>query len=308
VGDGDRVRRSQSQQRERQRRGALGAVRRGRPALDAGRARLSPAADPGSVSELLGSIERWAGATEWCRWLELAGSLGRGAGDELSDIDAGIGVDLEALSYDQARSAALAAARTFAPVSDELIQALGTEAEPRDHLIVQYGDGRQLSLVVMDARARPGLPPEARAVLDRDGTLARPWRPAVYEADAAVRREWAFLAWISLGDCARHLVRGRRWRAVAALQEARAETWKLIAAELGVGYPGFGSVSVDSAGLAPPPELEHSLPGDLRPESILAAADALARTLAPLSRELDVAGVEQATRARLRLCADVMGS
>ncbi len=173
---------------------------------------------------------------------------------------------------------------------------------------MQYADGRQLSLVVMDARARPGLPPEARAVLDRDGTLARPWRPAVYDADAAARREWAFLAWVSLGDCARQLVRGRRWRAVTALQEARAETWKLIAAELGVGYPGFGPVSVESAGLAPPPGLERSLPSDLRPESLLAAAAALAQTLAHLSRELDVAGVEQATRARLRLCSGVVGS
>lgn len=302
MDDGDRVRRGPSGERERQRRVDFGAVRRGRPALHAGRTRLSP----GSVSELLGSLERWAEATEWCRWLELAGSLGRGAGDELSDIDAGIGVDLDALSYAGALSAALAAARTFAPVSDELIQALGTDAEPRDHLIVQYEDGRQLSLVVMDAGARPGLPPQARAVLDRDGTLARPWRPAVYDADAATQREWAFVAWVSLGDCARHLMRDRRWRAVGALQEARAETWKLIAADLGVGYPGFGAVSVESAGLAPPGELERSLPADLRPESVLAAAGALMETLASLSRGLDVAGVEQATRGRLRLCADVV--
>jgi hypothetical protein len=161
-----------------------------------------------------------------------------------------------------------------------------------------------LSLVVMDARARPGLPPDARALVDRDGTLARPWRPAVYDADATDRREWAFLAWVSLGDCARHLARGRAWRAVAALQAAREETWKLIAAALGVGYPGFGAVSVESEGLAPPTELERSLPGDLRTESILDAAEALAGTLAELSRELEVAGVEQAARGRLRYCAD----
>lgn len=103
---------------------------------------------------------------------------------------------------------------------------------------MQYGDGRQLSLVVMDSLARPGLPPDARAVVDRDGRLAHAWRPAAYDADAAGRREWAFLAWVGLGDCARHLVRGRCWRAVGALHEARDQTWKLIAAELGVGYPG----------------------------------------------------------------------
>jgi hypothetical protein len=158
----------------------------------------------------------------------------------------------------------------------------------------------------MDAHARPGLPPDARAVVDRDGTLAHAWRPAVYDADAADRREWAFLAWVSLGDCARHLVRGRGWRAVGALQDAREQTWKLIAAELRVGYPGFGAVSVENAGLAPPSELGRSLPGDLRPGSILAAAMALVEVLTPLSGELDVVGVQRATRERMRHCADAL--
>jgi hypothetical protein len=155
----------------------------------------------------------------------------------------------------------------------------------------------------MDARARPGLPPGARALVDRDGTLARPWRPDAHDADAAVCREWAFLAWLSLGDCARHLIRGHSWRAVDSLQQAREETWKLVAASLGIGYPGFGAVSVENAGLEPPIGLALSLPGDLRAGSILAAAEALAATVAPLSRDLDVAGVERAARERLDQCA-----
>jgi hypothetical protein len=41
---------------------------------------------------LVRRLQSWAADTPWVEWLELSGSLGRGAGDELSDVDAGIGV------------------------------------------------------------------------------------------------------------------------------------------------------------------------------------------------------------------------
>lgn len=66
----------------------------------------------------------WASAQEWCDWLELAGSLGRGAGDKLSDIDAGLGVTGE--SFDDAVAATVRAARGFAPVADSLVQSFRT--------------------------------------------------------------------------------------------------------------------------------------------------------------------------------------
>ncbi len=43
--------------------------------------------------DLVDRLHRWAEAQPWIDWLELGGSLGRGAGDAWSDLDAGIGVD-----------------------------------------------------------------------------------------------------------------------------------------------------------------------------------------------------------------------
>src|ERR1700710_2811047 len=90
---------------------------------------------------LVRQLRDWAEATPWCLWVELGGSLGRGAGDELSDVDAGIGVSVDA---GRARAAAMAAVGEFAPVAGRMVQRLGT----LDHLMVQYRNGRQLSLVI----------------------------------------------------------------------------------------------------------------------------------------------------------------
>ena len=47
---------------------------------------------PNGPRELVGKLTRWVEATPRASWLELSGSLGRGAGDEHSDVDAGVGV------------------------------------------------------------------------------------------------------------------------------------------------------------------------------------------------------------------------
>lgn len=91
--------------------------------------------------QIVAQLRDWAEATPWCQWLELAGSLGRGAGDQLSDVDAGIGVDRD-YPFTRAREEALAAAMAFSPVADSLIQPFGTDPAPSDHVIIQYADGR----------------------------------------------------------------------------------------------------------------------------------------------------------------------
>ena len=243
-------------------------------------------------------LRRWADATSWCEWLELAGSLGRGAGDDWSDVDAGCGV-AAGQDLDAARDDALAAVREFGPVADTLVQSLATPAEPAEHVVVQYTDGRQLSLVVMPATQRRGLPPGAQVLLDRTGRLANAWQPGSFAATPEQRREWAFLAWWALGDVAKHARRGSLWRAVGSLDEARNHAWRLHAAALGVDYPVFGAVSVENAGLRAPQGLEATLPRDLDPASIRRAAGALAGILTGLSEDLDVSGVRQAALARL---------
>ncbi|WP_298327362.1 hypothetical protein [Haloactinopolyspora sp.] len=248
---------------------------------------------------LVESLTRWAEATPWCDWLELGGSLGRGAGDADSDVDAGVGVELADASYLERRDAALAAARTFAPVADELVQHLGSDERPADHLVMQYTDGRQLSLVVMAAQNRPGLPPGSRALLDRTGRLAEPYVPDVATAKPERQREWAFLAWWALTDVAKHAKRGSVWRAVESLHEARTHAWRLHAARADLDYPAFGVISVENAAAAVPTEMGATLPA-ADPSSIIAAAVRLSRVLDRLTESAGVAGVRAEALRRLR--------
>lgn len=253
--------------------------------------------------ELVERLRSWAEATSWCEWLELAGSLARGAGDELSDVDAGLGVLIEGGSYAERRDAALEAARGFATVADTLVQHLGTAEKPADHLVVQYSDGRQLSVVVMPAGERPGLPPGSRALLDRTGRLATPFVPSSATADDEQQREWAYLAWWALSDVAKHAGRGAVWRAVESLHEARTHAWRLHAARLELDYPGFGVVSVENVDGERPVAMDRTLPASADPADLLAAARVLADVLDELaagrSGALGVDGVRTEALRRL---------
>jgi hypothetical protein len=245
--------------------------------------------------QLVEQLRAWAAGVDWCVWLELGGSLGRGAGDEESDVDAGLGVS-EAILYGDARNEVLNAARGFAPVADDVVQPFGVGME---HLIVQYADGRQLSLVVSPAANRKGLPPGSRALLDRNGVLQQQWNPDALTAPPGQLREWAFLAWWGLGDVAKHAARGKVWRAVASLNEARDLTLQLYAASVGVDYPVFGAVSLQNADVTLPLGLEASLPSAADPAELLRAARALATELQPLSAAHQVEGLRAVVCRRL---------
>ncbi len=247
--------------------------------------------------QIVAQLRQWAEATPWCQWVELAGSLGRDAGDARSDVDAGIGVAADH-PFAQARDEAIAAARSFAVVADDLVQPLSSDP-PADHLVIQYEDGRQLSLVVSLGRLRPGLPPGSQAAFDRTGQLAEPWRPDSLTASPDQLREWAFLAWWALLDVSKHSARLSLWRALTSLDEARGLTWKLHAASLGVDYPAFGPVSVENAGRPAPGGIEHSMPARPDPGLILAAAKALATVLGPLTTDLDVERIRRLATAQL---------
>lgn len=231
------------------------------------------AADP---AELVQRLTDWAAEQPWVDWLELGGSLGRGAGDAWSDLDAGIGVTGDDLEV--RRDEAVRAVSAFAPVAGTLIQ--GWQAG--SHCIVAYADGRQLSLVVAPADFRSGKPPESRALLDRTGRLAVPVPAERLATAPETLREWGFLAWIAIGDAARHAVRGHRWRALRSLTEGRDLVWQLWGADRGVVYPAFGVVSVENADLPEPPGILGTHPADLDQDSLLDAAEALGRVLSGL--------------------------
>jgi hypothetical protein len=243
---------------------------------------------------LVRQLHDWATAIPWVAWLELAGSLGRGAGDEQSDIDAGLGVS-DAEPREVLRDRTLAAVREFASVADDHVQPWGDG----DHLMVQYADGRQLSLVVLPACYRTGLPPGATALLDRHGALSQTRRPASADATQEQLREWAFLSWWGLADVVKHAERGNVWRAITSLNEVRDLVWRLHAAALGVDYPLFGAVSVENADLPAPQGISATLPASDTAQDIVAAASATALVLTPLTARHDVAGLRAVAMRRL---------
>lgn len=256
---------------------------------------VTPQPAPSGPAELLDRLTQWAAGTEWIEWLELAGSLGRGAGDALSDIDAGIG--LTSGSAPEKLDEVQDALCQFAPVAAVLRQQLGPEST---HVIVVYRDGRQLSVVVSLATSRRGLPPEATAVVDKAGRLATSLDRRRWDPDPDTRREWTFLACLESADALKHAGRGRLWRAIRSLNEARDHYLQLLAADEQLIFPQFGAVSLDNAGRPIPDQLADTLVGALDARAITAAAHALVRMLEPYVTEHDLDQLVTAVRPPLR--------
>jgi hypothetical protein len=212
------------------------------------------------------------------RWFELGCSLARGAGDDLSDVDCAVGVDEQ--RWDDARALGRRAADSLGPVADRMQQTFtGRGPEPCWHQFTLYQDGSQLSLVLMPASWRPGLPPGSVALYDPDGRLARPWLPDSASADADTVREWAALGWIALGDLAKYLDRGSLWEARQRLEEARAQLWRLWAVGQGLRYPQYGLTGLlDEPAPRLPPGVERSVAA-LDPAELRGAASATAGLL-----------------------------
>jgi hypothetical protein len=244
------------------------------------------------------------------RWFELGCSLGRNAGDELSDIDCGVGI-----ADDQWPEALVLGARLAAcggPIIDTMRQAFpGRDGAHGWHLFTLYADGAQLSLVLMPSASRSGLPPGSVALYDADARLATPMRPPAADVDAATLREWAALGWIALGDLAKYLDRGSLWEAYARLQEARGEVFKLWAAGSKIDFPGYRLTAIlDTPSESVPTEFEATVAAldatDLR-RAALACADLLSKAtdrVTPMLRDGGKAppdGLPAWVRGRLRV-------
>ncbi len=245
------------------------------------------------------------------RWFELGCSLGRNAGDELSDIDCGVGIADD--HWPEALDLGARLAACGGPISDTMRQAFpGRDGAHGWHLFTLYADGAQLSLVLMPSTSRRGLPPGSVALYDADARIATPMRPHAADVDAATLREWAALGWIALGDLAKYLDRGSLWEAYARLQEARGEVFKLWAAgQRRDRFPGYGLTAIlDTPSESVPTEFEATVaaldPTDLR-RAAVACADLLSEAtsrVTPMLRDAALAppeGLPAWVRRRLRV-------
>jgi hypothetical protein len=224
-------------------------------------------------------------------------SLGRGAADALSDIDAALGVDAPRGEAGAERVRTVEAMVVAAlPQLGALVDVLRHRtAASGQRIFAQFADRTQLDLTVVteaeiQMRRRSGGAPDfiplyqASATPDFEAPDAltsassgRPGEslpggsppggepPSAYAVTGDQVREWAFLGWCALIDADKYLRRGSLWEAHNRLHEARHHIWALWAAARGALYPWHGLSQV----------LDHD-PGDLPPgiESTVAGLDA----------------------------------
>lgn len=246
------------------------------------------------------------------RWLELSCSLAAGRGDELSDIDVGVG---HVVSDDELSAEGTALVEAIGQPLDVLVHSEGSWPAGILRFAVEYDNGVQLDLVLMPVSRRPGLPEGSVALVDKDGALAEPWTPPVAAVTAREAREWTMLGWWALSDVAKYVRRSSLFEAVEALQAARTQALRLFAASREVPYPGFGLTSLlDFEPFQLPHQLDATYSTPSRAEDVLDAAWALVDLLADTSGSTsDRLGVTLETpwseiaRARLRTADPRLG-
>ena len=252
------------------------------------------------LAGLVDRCEAWPLATS----LLVGCSLGRGAADEMSDIDAALGVDAPRGEAGAGRvttveAMVVAALPGLGALVDVLLHPTGVASQHVRRIFAQFADGTQLDLAVVadaeiEARRRAGGAPDfvslyqAPASAESDPRMpadggASACEPAAYAVTGEQVREWAFHGWCALIDADKYLRRGSLWEAHSRLHEARHYVWALWAAAHGALYPWHGlSQVLDHEQGNLPPGIESTVAG-LDPVDLRRAARAAAQVLATAS-------------------------
>jgi hypothetical protein len=203
--------------------------------------------------EVMLALMREAERDPAIRVLVVGCSLGRGAADELSDVDAMYAV-VDTAWHDAVRESA-GVVRRVGDVIDmhqQIIEPANRELPPYQHTFAQYASGVQLDLVVAVARDHQAPRLDWIVLYDPDGRIVGE-AMASAATEEQVRR-WMHVALVHLSACAKYLTRGSLWEANAQLDAARAELWRLWAVAERIADPQYGLTAVLDALDAPMPE------------------------------------------------------
>jgi len=240
----------------------------------------------GLPPELAAQRHVMAGLLEFCvatpavTSLVVGCSIGRGAADELSDIDGALGIaaprgQAGAAQVREMEAAVVALLPGFGPVVDVLRHQVGRAGQFGRRIFAQFADRTQLDLVVIaEPEVRrgsaapdfvslyriPGEPIEGGAAAG--GACAGYQAPPADQVTAEQVREWAFHGWCALIDLDKYLRRGSLWEAHQRLNQARDQIWALWAAATGAIYPWHGlSQVLDNDPDRLPPGIEETVAG-----------------------------------------------
>jgi hypothetical protein len=241
---------------------------------------------------------------EYCEGAPLAASLsvgcslGRGAADALSDVDAAIGV--QAPSEDAGGAAVRSVEREVVEVLPGIggvVDTFRQETVQGGHVIrrlfAQFADRLQLDVAVVpeDAVRRGDAAPDFVPVYWASSRPHDTNGPSAFRVSETQLQEWSFLGWRALLDADKYLRRGSPWEAHARLHEARDRIWMLWAAARGASYPWHGlSQVLDHDPALLPPGVEATVTGldaEALRRALTAAVDVLARTTADAARACD---------------------
>lgn len=216
------------------------------------------------------------------RFIELCCSVARGSGDELSDLDIGLGIADDA--WPDALSMVTPLLTDIGELVDLLEHRIAAWGDlPHRRFFAQYRDGVQVDLVAMPVSERSGMPLGSIALYDPDRRLETTMTSSLERASAETVREWAFLGWIALANLDKYLRRGSSWEALEQLHEARTHLWRLWAVTCAAPYPAFGLTSaLDQSPPSTPVGLEHTV-ATLDVHDLRRAAGALASLLEQIS-------------------------
>lgn len=206
--------------------------------------------------DLLRRLVAEARGDERLRVVVVGCSIGRGAADGLSDVDAYIGIAPEHWpAYLRDTDAML---RRLGDVADSFHKRLPQDgSEPGQLTWALYASGVPMELVI--ARAPELIHPKTDWVVlyDPDQRVGEVQLPKVASPDDV--REWAYDAWSTLLLCAKYLKRRSRWEALETLHIARTRLWRVWAASRAIPDPQFGlTAALDSDAVDVLPGIERT--------------------------------------------------
>jgi hypothetical protein len=228
--------------------------------------------------EVMLGLMREAERDPGIRVLVVGCSIGRGAADELSDVDAMYAVVDNAWNDVLRDSAGIV--RRVGDVVDmhqQIIDPADRELPPYQHTFAQYASGVQLDLVVALAREHQAPRPDWIVLYDPDGRIVGEAKSSPATEEQV--RQWMHIALVHLSMCAKYLTRGSLWEANAQLDAARAELWRLWAVAERIADPQYGLTAVLDAPDAPMPENIEATVAGLDRRALRSAAMSCAELL-----------------------------